>query len=153
MSEFKPITFSDEFILKYWDGAGNRIVRYQNYLQRGLMLFNEGKNYIFILFGLFWTTKATDWWLERNISDTWLILGLGILAVIGFIGLILVGRWHLFKASKATEVLNARHASITGYQSFNMTVKMVELQEEILKELKKITKPPESGVEIAIKKL
>ena len=153
MSEFKPITFTDEFITKFWDGTENKIVRYQSYLRRGFSLFNETKNYILLLFGSYWTIRTADYWLVLDIGDVWLILGLGFCAITGLVFLLYLGRWDLYKAQKATEFINNRHGSITGFQGFNMAVRNLEFQEEILKELKKLTKPPESGVEIAIKKL
>ena len=141
MSEdYKPITFTDEFIKEYWDGNQNRIVRYQNYLRRGLSLFNETKNYILLLFGSYWTIKTSDYWLAFTIADSWLVVGLGIVAGTGLIALLFLGRWDLFRAQKATEFINNRHGTITGYNSYNMTIRRVEQGDEIIDLLKKLNK-------------
>lgn len=137
IKEFKPITFSDEFILKYWDGTQNRIIRYQAYLRRGLALFNEHKNYILMLFGSYWTIKTADYWLALEISDGWLVLGLGVTALIGLFGLVLLGRWHLFKAQKSEEFISTQRGSVTGYGGYNMSVRSLELLNDILEESKK----------------
>ena len=137
MSQFKPITFDDEFVTKYWDGPTNKIVRWWIYLRGGLSLFNEWKNYLLLAFGSYWTIKTADFWISIGISDTWLAVGVLIAMPLGIVTLLFLGRWQLFKTTKPAEFITARHASITGYQGFNMTVRMVELLEEINNKLGK----------------
>ena len=137
MSDFKPITFTEEYTQKYWEGSGNRFARFYTYLQKGFGLVNEAKNYILIVFGTYWTIKTMDWWIETNLSDTTLAVGLGITAIVGIGFLVLIGRWDLFKLSKAREFAMVQHGSVTQYGNYNMQVKTIELQEEILKEIKK----------------
>lgn len=100
-------------------------------------MFNETKTYLYILFGGYWTIKTADYWLALGIGEIWLVLGIGALSLVGLVILLFFGRWDLFKAQKATEFIGQRHGSITGYAGFNMQVRMVELQELILEELKK----------------
>ena len=138
MSNFKPITFTEEYTQKYWEGSGNRFARFYTYLQKGFGLVNEAKNYILIIFGTYWTIKTMDWWIRTNLSDMTLVTGLGIGAIVGIGFLVLIGRWDLFKLSKAREFAMVQHGSVTQYGNYNMQVKALELQEEILKELKKI---------------
>lgn len=138
MSDFKPITFSEEYTQKYWDGSSNRFARYYTYLQRGFGLFNETKNYLLMLFGSYWTIKTADYWINFGVSDTWLVTGLGILAIIGVGFLLMAGRWDLFKLSKAREFATTQHGSVTQYNSYNMAVKQIELLEEINKKLDKL---------------
>lgn len=133
MSEFKPITFDEEYTHKYWDGFRNFFVRQYTYLQRGFSLVNEAKNYILIFLGSLWTAKAITFF-GFTINPNWVTIG----AIVGFPCLIVIGRWDLFKASKSREFITNQHGTVTAYNSYNMSVKMVELQELILEELKKI---------------
>mgnify|MGYP001580363098 CR=1 FL=1 len=135
MSDFKPITFSEEYTQKYWDGSSNRFARYYTYLQRGFGLFNETKNYLLMLFGSYWTIKTADYWINFGVSDTWLVTGLGILAIIGVGFLLMAGRWDLFKLSKAREFATTQHGSVTQYNSYNMAVFNIALMEAIAKKL------------------
>lgn len=129
MMQFKPIIFNDQTHAKYWDGPSNLFVRYHNYLQRGLGLYNEFKNYIMMLFGTYWTVKTMDWWIGYHVPDLWLVGGLLIFAIVGLGFLLLAGRWHLYKAAKATEFINNRHGTVTQYDGFNMQVYSTALLE------------------------
>lgn len=135
MSEFKPILFDEENLRKFWEGPSNRFARYYTYLQRGFGLFNETKNYILLLFGFYWTVKTADYWLNFEISDFWLIIGLIVAAIIGLGILLLAGRWDMFKLSKAKEFATTQHGTVTQYQGFNMTVWNVVLLEAIAEKL------------------
>lgn len=138
MGEFKPITFSEEFIQRYYEGPSNRFARYFTYLQRGFGLFNEAKNYILILLGTYWTIKTMDYWMKLRLSDVWLVIGLSIIALIGMALLLVIGRWDVQKVSKAREYMLTNESSITQYQGFNMQVRMVELLEQLNEKLDKL---------------
>lgn len=133
MSEFQPITFSEEYHQKYWAGFSNIIVRYHSYLQRGLGLFNEAKYYILAFFGSIFAAEVVEVY-GYTIDSQWIVL----MAILGLPALILIGRWDLFKASKAREFINAQHASITGYNAYNMTIRNIEQNDEIIDLLKKL---------------
>jgi len=70
---------------------------------------------------------------NKQIQRTYLLLVIGV--VIGVPAMIMIGRWHLFKVQKATEYISTMHGAITGYSSFNMQVRQIELLEEINKKL------------------
>ena len=131
MSQFKQIDLSSENLRKYWDGPSNVFARYYSYLQRGLGLFNETKNYLLLAFGTYWTVKTMDLWVNSGFSDNLLVMGLLVSGVVGVVGLIFAGRWDLFKLSKAREFISAQHGSVTGYNSYNMTVLNTALMEAI----------------------
>jgi hypothetical protein len=134
--EFKPITFTSEYIQKFWDGPTNRLARYYTYLQRGLSIFNEAKNYLLLLFGSYWTIRTMDLWIKLGYSDTALIIGVTICAIVGTVILIFLGRWELRKLSKTKDYAITTQGSVVGYDSYNMQVKQIELLENILKEMK-----------------
>ena len=140
MSEFKPITFTEEYASKYWDGTSNTVVRYYAYLQRGFALFNETKNYLMLIFGVYWTAKSMEWWLATGYSNGFLIIVLGIAATFGIGVLLVAGRWHLFKASKSIEYITQINGSVTQYQGYNMAVRQLELLEEISKKLDSLSR-------------
>lgn len=133
MLEFKPITFTEEYTQKYWEGPTNRFARYYIYLQRGFGLVNEAKNYAFIIFGSVLTVEFVDFF-GYKISSWWIIVA----GIIGIPILLLAGRWDLFKLSKAREFATVQHGSVTRYDSYNMTVRMIEQQDEIIKLLETI---------------
>lgn len=122
IDEIKPI--DDKMAPLYWDGATNRFARYFAYMRRAIGLVNEAK-YLLALFGL--GVIKSDF-----VIPAWLITFGGLISVPV---LIAIGRWHLFRVQKAEEFINNRHGSITGYNSYNMTIRMVELLEEISKKL------------------
>ena len=138
MSQFKPIEFNEETLRQYWEGSSNLFARCYVYLQRGLSLFNETKNYILMLFGTYWTVKTMDYWIGTGYSDGFLMAGLGLIASVGIGFLILIGRWDLFRLSKAREFATTQHGTITKYDGFNMNVRNIEQNDEIIKLLKKL---------------
>lgn len=133
MNKFKPVEFSDEYIQRYWEGPSNAVARYYTYLQRGFGIVNESKNYFLIIFGSFWTAKAISILGVTVPPELFLIAG-----AVGIPILVLVGRWHLFKASKSIEFMTALHGSVTGYQGFNIQVRQVEQNDEIILQNKQI---------------
>lgn len=132
MSEFKPIDLSAENLRMYWEGASNRFVRYLIYASRGFGRFNEISKYLQIVIGVVLTNKFVTF-LGYKIEPTWIVIA----SLVGIPVIMAIGRWDLFKAQKATEFINQQKASITGYNSYNMQIKQLEILEEILKELKK----------------
>ena len=126
MDEIKPITFDGAFIDKYWDGPSNFLARQYAYLQRGFGIVNEAKNYFLIIFGSFWTAKAITI-MGYSIDPRWTLVA----GAIGLPTLIFVGRWQLFKAQKAIEVVSARHGSVTGYNGYNMQIEQTQLLRDI----------------------
>lgn len=130
---FKPIEFDGELREQYWEGKSNTFVRYWAYLRGGLALVNEAKNYLLVVFGSFWTAKVIEVG-GHSINPNWTLLA----GLIGVPILILLGRWQLHKAAKPQEFMNTSKGTVIGYQAFNLQVSMLELQENILKELKRL---------------
>lgn len=137
MNEFKQIEFDEETQQKYWEGGSNRFARLYTYLQRGFGLFNEAKNYILMLFGAYWTIKTMDIWVKYGFSETTLIVMLSLTAVFGIIFLVVIGRWELYKLSKAREFAVQQHGTVTRYDPYNMQVEQTKLLGEILEELQR----------------
>ena len=135
---------------KYWQGKENFIIRYITYLRRGNALFNEFKNYLMFIFASYWTIKTSDLWLGWALSETWLILGFATAVPIGLIIFLLMGRYDLHKMGKTTQYVNQMTGDIFQFKPLELSLEQVGLLKEIRDS---ITKPPESGVEIAIKKL
>lgn len=128
--KFRPITFSEEYHQKYWAGLPNTFVRYYAYLDRGFGVFNQAKNYILMIFGTYWTVKTMEWWIGTGYSEVMLVVGLGTLSFLGICFLVILGRWHMFKANKAIEFINSQ-TTITGWDGYNMQVFNVSLMEAI----------------------
>ena len=133
MKEFKTIDFSAENLRSYWEGPSNRFARYTTYLSRGFGRFNEISKYLQIVLASWWTTKYVVIW-GYSISPNWILVA----SIIGFPVLMAIGRWDLFKLQKAIEFITMQKSTITGYGGYNMTVKSLQVQQEILKELKKL---------------
>lgn len=131
MTEFKPVTFTDEYIKQYWEGRSNSFARYFTYWQRGMGWLNEGRLYFYLVGGGIFTAKFITVF-GYQIPIEWIM----ILAVVGIPLIILIGRWDLYKFNKAREFATVQHGSITKYDNFNMTVRMVEQNDEIIKLLK-----------------
>jgi len=69
-------------------------------------------------------------------NPMWLILMFG-----GSIpALIVIGRWHLYKASKTQEFIQNTKGSVLGYKPYNLQLKRTEATEQILEELKKLNR-------------
>lgn len=134
MSKFEPITFNEEYANMYWDGASNTFVRYYSYLDRGFELFNKTKNYLMLMFGTYWTIKTMDWWVQTGYSEGILIFGLIVVATFGIGFLVLIGRWHLFKAAQAIEYITQLKGTVTQYKGFNMAVYQLRLFEALAQE-------------------
>ena len=130
MSEFKKITNTGSFIDEYWDGAINRLARFYAYLTRGFGLVNEAKNYFLIIFGSFWTAKAVTF-MGYSLDPRWILVA----GILGLPVLIIVGRWHVFRVSKAQQALTMKHESLTGIISYNISVMQLALLEGIAEKL------------------
>src|SRR3990167_6825483 len=111
MFEFKQVTLSGSFIDEYWDGKINFLARQYAYVERGLSLANQGK-YLAALFGL-------GVFKSDVVIEGWMLIAGGILT---FPLLALIGRWHMFRVSKAQQVLTSKHESLLGFQGHNMQV-------------------------------
>ncbi len=130
MQNPRPITFTPEYIQKYWEGPQNIVVRYYAYLQRGFGLVNEAKNYIFIMFGSYWTVKSISL-LGFSLDPAWIIVA----GILGLPVLVFLGRWYLFKAQKSAEYINTQHGSLTGFNPYNMQILQIALLTGIAKKL------------------
>ena len=140
MSEFKQITGGGEYLAEYWEGAQNKFVRYWLYLRKGMGLFNEWKNYIMFVFASYWTVKTSNLWLGYGLTESWLLIGFTVGVPVGLLILLFLGRWDLYRVSKPQEYINAQHGSVTGYNGYNMQIRMIEQQDEIIKLLTDLLK-------------
>lgn len=125
----------------YWEGPQNRFIRYWTYLRTGMGFFNEWKNYILLAFGSYWTVKTSEYWLGWGLSESWLIVGFIIGMPLGLGVLLLLGHWHIYRANKPQEYFTTMTSNITKYDGFNMAVRNIEQNDEIIRLLNEITKP------------
>lgn len=123
MSEFKKINLNENRV-KYWDGTTNLLARYLAYFLKCVDLINQGKYILaFAGLGVFKSDVVISFW--------YLIAG-GLVAVPL---MIIIGRWYMHKAQKTMEFVNQLLGTVTGYDTYNMQVKQLELLEEISKKL------------------
>ena len=122
--DFKPITFTEEYAKKYWDGWQNFLVRQWTYFREGVNVGNEMKyllaTYIFSL----WKSDVT--------IPGWILLWGGLLAVPIIIR---VGRWNLIKANLSRQYFLTIQGSLTQFQGHNMSVFQVLLFIEMAKKM------------------
>lgn len=116
----------DDYVPKYWEGHSNILVRYWVYLSRGLDFVNQGRYLILGILGIYAVLKLAN--------PIWLV----VMFVVCTPVLILLGRWNLYKVAQSQEFIVTTRGTVTGYGSYNLAVKNVELQEQILEALHKL---------------
>ena len=114
----------EEQMPEFWEGNQNMLVRYWTYLHRGLDLINQAK---------YWIAGVIAMYVMFKLSNP---LWMAVMFILSTPVLIIVGRWHLYKASKPQEFIIAQKGTVLGYKPYNMQIRQLELLEEILKELK-----------------
>lgn|SRR3990167_842319 len=107
----KLVTQSNEFIEKYWDGRVNMLARFWAYYERGLSLANQGK-YVIGIFGL-------GIFKSDLVVEGWMLIVSGLLQ---FPILALMGRWHIYRVSKAVQVMTSRHEALLGFNGYNLQI-------------------------------
>lgn len=112
-----------DFVPEFWEGKTNILVRGWTYLNRGLDVFNQLKYVGAGVIALYVLLKLTE--------PIWI----GIMFVVSLPILTIIGRWHLFKASKTQEFVTTVKGSVIGYNNYNLQVLQVELLEKILSKL------------------
>ena len=118
--DFKKVDSSLEYLNQYWNGPENWFVRIWTYFFNGINVINQGKYLIGLLgLGIF----------KSDVTFTWQMLALGV--IIGTPIIIIVGRWDMFKATKARQFIQGQHGSITQFQNHNMAVVQTALMAEI----------------------
>lgn len=132
-NEFTPIQESGELLNEYWEGKSNTFVRYYAYAQRGIGLLNEFKYYFIFLFSGYWTVKFTEI-VGIRINPAWVVVA----GVLGIPVLILIGRWHLYKAQKPIEYVTTMNGSIQKFGMYNMGVRQIELLEDLNKNINQL---------------
>ena len=120
--DFKPITISQEYTNKYWEGPSNMFARYYTYWQRGMSLLNEARLYFYLIGGGLFTAEFIDVF-GYKIPVELVIVG----AALGIPMIIIAGRWDLFKLSKAREYATTTNGTITQFNSYNMAVLNIAL--------------------------
>lgn len=114
----------DEYVPSYWEGPKNILIRYYVYAQRGLSLINDFK---YLVAGI-----MAGYVILKFASPIWMLwIGLISLPI-----LILIGRWQLHKVQKVSEWVGTQFGSVTKYNSYNMSIRQLEILEEILKILR-----------------
>ena len=114
--DFKKVDWTPEYLDQYWNGTENWLVRQWTYFFNGINVVNQGKYLIGLLgLGIF----------KSDIVFTWYLLTLGVIIATPIITI--VGRWDLFKATKARQFIQGQHGSITQFQSHNMNVTQTAL--------------------------
>ena len=113
----------DDWVPEYWEGKTNLLIRLWTYAKRGLDIVNDFKYVGAGIFGVYFTLKlANPLWIAA------MLLG-------GMPVLIVIGRWHLTRASKAQEFVTTVKGSVVGYSSYNLQVEQVALLKQILEKL------------------
>src|SRR3990167_5273934 len=125
ITEFTPATF-EKFANEYWQGQGNRIVRYYYYAQRGLGLLNEFKYLGAAIFGVYITMKFTN--------PIWL----AVMVIVSLPPLIIIGYWQLKRIARVSEWVGTHFGSVLGYNTYNIQVRQTKLLEEISRCLKNL---------------
>jgi hypothetical protein len=128
MIDYHPVDFSERFQKEYWYGKENMFIRLFTYLRSGFGLVNEARNYIFSALAVYWTVKTGDFW---GIHENWILLAM----FIGIPILVAVGRWDLYRASKARQFITTQHGSIVRFQTHNLQVLQTAILEEMAKKL------------------
>lgn len=107
-----------------WQGKQNILIRLFTYAKVGLQQVNDYKYIGAAIFGIYYTLKLHHW--------IWLV----VMGVVSVPILILLGRWWLYKGSKASEFVTTQKGSVLGYNQYNIAVRTMELLESIDKKLK-----------------
>lgn len=104
---------------KYWHGTKNKFIRYYFYVQRGLVLLNEFRYVVMVVFVMY---------NFIGIKNLWLIPGMFITCI----PVLLICGWiSVHHMEKVMEYLNIQYT--THFSRYN-----IELQEKQLDYLKKI---------------
>jgi hypothetical protein len=118
----------DAYVGIYWEGKENLLIRVWVYAQRGLGIINEFKYLVAgIMAGYVILRFTNPWWM--------LVIGLVSLPFI-----ILLGRWQLHKVSRVSEWVGVQYGSVLGYNNYNLSIRTVELLEDINKKLDNLNK-------------
>lgn len=116
---------SDDLKKKYWDGNGNKVIRYYFYSQRGLALFNEFRYLFMLIFGIYITMKLTNpFWLVGMFT-----VSVPLLCVVGYVS--------VHHVSKVMDWLSIEFSTYWGRRSYTLLEDQVKHLKEIVDELKK----------------
>ena len=124
----KELKWIEDYVPQYWEGKANIFVRYWVYLYRGLDFVNQGRYLIIGILGLYAVLKLTN------------PLWLGVMFLVATPSLIFLGRWQLYKVATTMEYITTTLGTVTGYSQYNLALKNVELNEQILEELRQLNK-------------
>ena len=126
MSQLKELKWIDGYAPQYWEGKANILVRYWVYLYRGLDFINQARYLVIGILGLYAVLKLTNpMWLLAMFS-------------VSVPTLVLVGRWQLYKVSSTQEYITTILGTVTGYGTYNLALKNVELQEALVEQQKEV---------------
>ncbi len=110
-----------ELGLKYWEGNENKFIRYWNYLDRGLDVFNKFKYYI----GFPLAMAAIFPFMKGH------YLVLALLVIAGLPILVLVGYYHLHKISRANQYVNSIKGDIFQFKPLELSIEQVNILKDI----------------------
>ena len=120
---------SPEVHKEYYEGKRNFIVRIYWYLDRGLDLLNQFKYLVGGIIALAVILKVED-------SIEWMVT----IFVIAVPLLILTGYLYVRYGARVLEYLNLKQATHFGQYNLKLQERQIELSEELLREIKKLTK-------------
>jgi hypothetical protein len=127
MEKFEPID-RDKSLKIYWEGNENKLIRLWLYTLRGLSMVNEFKYLVLLI-------ASGVALLYARIPLKWVII-VGLIAIpVALIGLIIIGKWQLKKATKVEQWVSTELGSVLKYSEYNMKVRQLEVLEEINKKL------------------
>lgn len=114
---------------KYWDGKKNKTIRYYFYVQRGLVLLNEFRYVVMVVFVMY---------KFIGIDNLWLIPAM----FFGFIPVLLVAGWvSVHHMEKVMEYLNVQYTTHFSRYNIELQEKQLNILNRIWKFLKKEAKP------------
>ena len=109
---------------RYWDGHGNRFIRYYFYVNRGLTLLNEARYLILAVFALYAILKL-------NNPVYMVVMFLVSLPVLGVLGWVFTHRM-----AKVMDFLNIKFSTHFTKYSIELQEKQNELIGEVVNELR-----------------
>lgn len=110
---------------QYREGFVNKGTRYYFYTNKGLMVFNEFRYYILIIWGVVMAAKLQLWWLP-------------ILFFICLPILVIVGYFSVHHMQKIMDYLTTKYGTHFGKWGYQLQVERVELLKEIRDELRRL---------------
>lgn len=109
---------------RYWDGHGNRVIRYYFYVNRGLTLLNEARYLILAVFALYAILKLDN----PLYMVVMFLISLPLLGVLGWL--------FTHRMAKVMDFLNVKFSTHYSKYSIELQEKQNDLIKEVVNELR-----------------